>query len=255
MIPVEPNYIQSRDHLDEYRVASKAVSVVSAPPPPTFTSSPEDIMNVSHLASSLFQRGELRNAEVLYIQVYKAMTLREAIGATHFRTLTAMNLRARCLAYNGDHKDAASLASGTYETIARTLGRRHPLALESMDCLVHIYRAQHCFAQAIATAKSLVENSRKTLGPEHPQTTRASYQVAASHLANGDYYTSESGFQAVVKCAEISMGKNNPETLKYTSKLACALLKTGQIDEAWEIAVNVAKRQVVLYWKPQVSPH
>ncbi|KAH6658181.1 hypothetical protein BKA67DRAFT_207682 [Truncatella angustata] len=180
-------------------------------------------------------------------------SLKEAIGATHFRTLAALNLQARCKAYMGEYKEAATLASNTYETVANTLGRRHPLALESMDCLVHVYRAQHRFAEAIATAKSLAENSKKTLGSKHPQTIRADYQVAVSQLANGDYFTSEKGLRKVVISAGDHVGENHPETLKYTSKLAHALLETGKVDEAWGVAIDVAKRQAIHYWKPQVS--
>ncbi|KAK9417199.1 hypothetical protein SUNI508_09003 [Seiridium unicorne] len=177
--------------------------------------------------------------------------LKEAIGAIHFRTLAALNLQARCKAYMGEYKEAATLASNTYETVANTLGRRHPLALESMDCLVHVYRAQHRFAEAIATAKSLAENSKKTLGSTHPQTIRADYQVAVSQLAIGDYFTAEKGLRKVVIRAGEHMGENHPEKLEYTSKFAHALLETGKVDEAWEVAMNVAERQAIHYWKPQ----
>ncbi|KAK6071088.1 hypothetical protein SCUP515_08111 [Seiridium cupressi] len=177
--------------------------------------------------------------------------LKEAIGARHFRTLAASNLQARCKAYMGGYKEAATLASNTYETVANTLGRRHPLALESMDCLVHVYRAQHRFAEAIATAKSLAENSKKTLGSTHPQTIRAEYQVAVSQLAIGDYFTAEKGLRKVVISARDHLGENHPEKLKYTSKFAHALLEMGKVDIAWEVAMNVAKRQAIHYWKPQ----
>ncbi|KAM0806907.1 hypothetical protein AB5N19_07246 [Seiridium cardinale] len=177
--------------------------------------------------------------------------LKEAIGAIHFRTLAASNLQARCKAYMGEYKEAATLASNTYETVANTLGRRHPLALESMDCLAHVYRAQHRFAEAIATAKSLAENSKKTLGSTHPQTIRADYQVAVSQLAIGDYFTAEKGLRKVVISAGDHMGENHPEKLKYTSKFAHALLEMGKVDKACEVAMNVAKRQAIHYWKPQ----
>ncbi|KAI1766897.1 hypothetical protein GGR53DRAFT_528127 [Hypoxylon sp. FL1150] len=190
------------------------------------------------------------------------VTLENTLGPRHFKTLALANLKVWCLVTQGqysrgeprtDHMfpeeiesliDIESLCQSTFDKLVPSLGRRHRLTLESMECLVRIFILQGRFAEAIDTGESLYSNVAAELGKLRPQTISCKYQQAAAHFAAGNYRTSELLYRKVVEEATRVLGPNHPKTVKYNYELARACLYHGEVEEALAIAIKAAAQQV-----------
>ncbi|KAH8666515.1 hypothetical protein BX600DRAFT_435917 [Xylariales sp. PMI_506] len=175
--------------------------------------------------------------------------LSNALGRTHLKTLTAANIRARSLAYNGLYGEAETLCLATLETITKNLDRKHPLCLDAMQILVYIFRGQSRFAEAIGTGRALCKLCTDKFEPSHPETLRAEFQLAAAQLANGDYLAAERSLRQIKKSADASqaLGRDHPETLIFQSQLSQACYLSGQTVKARELAIETAISQLRSY--------
>lgn len=208
--------------------------------------------------------------------------LEDTLGSAHFKTLAVANLKAWCLVYQhrfagGESEkdkpptnvqskkplvdvqsgeslvdveslsDVELLCQSTFSKLALNLGRRHPLTLESMECLVRIFILQGRFAEAIDTGTSLYNNVAETLGKYHPQAISCQYQRAAAHFARGNYRTSESLCREVLRDATNVLGLGHPRTVEFSCELARACLYHGKIEEALEKSKKATVQQVQIY--------
>ncbi|KAI1780622.1 hypothetical protein F4818DRAFT_12182 [Hypoxylon cercidicola] len=189
----------------------------------------------------------------------KSLTsLEVTLSPRHFKTLAVANLKTWCLVHEGRfsdgtstseeyHKslvDIESLCLSTFSKLAQGMGRRHFLALDSMECLVRIFICQGRLAEAIDTGTSVYENVTQSLSQRHPQAISCKCQLAAAHLAQGNYRTSQSLYKDVYREATETLGPNHPKTVRYSCELARACLYHGEIENACAIAIKGAAQQV-----------
>ncbi|XXG97573.1 hypothetical protein Hte_003878 [Hypoxylon texense] len=185
--------------------------------------------------------------------------LEATLGPRHFKTLAVANLKAWCLVHEGRFADSTSkeynnsladvelLCLSTFRKLAQSLGHRHYLALDSMECLVRIFICQGRLVEAIDTGTSAYETVTESLSEDHPQAISCKSQLAAAHLAQGNYHTSRTLYKAVYEKAKATLGSNHPKTIKYNCELARAYLYHGEIGEASTMAVNGAAQLLYLY--------
>ncbi|KAI0399683.1 hypothetical protein F4802DRAFT_588431 [Xylaria palmicola] len=184
-------------------------------------------------------------------------------GAKHFKTLAIAVLTSWCLVYNGEYIEAEALCLATYKATTQSLGHDHPQSLEIMGCLVHIFRCQGRFAEAIGTGLSLEDfhSARLEKYPDYiyPQAIHSKFLLATAFLASGDYATSSKKLDEVVKLAEANEMKH-PEIFRYKSEKARALLYLGNIEEAQDLAfMGVVEQFKLNTWFDgtalEVGPH
>ncbi|KAI2467662.1 hypothetical protein F4781DRAFT_302270 [Annulohypoxylon bovei var. microspora] len=180
--------------------------------------------------------------------------MEETFGPVHFKTLAVANLELWCLVHEGRFarssmhgnflEDIERRCSTAVERLTHNLGHRHPLTLESMKCLVRVFRRQARFTEAIDTGKLLCENATQTLGHLHPQTIDIKCELAAAHLSGGNYRTSVFMFADVLREAEHILGSEHPKILQYGFELARAYLYNGKITKASDKVLKIVLKQI-----------
>ncbi|KAI0385299.1 hypothetical protein F5Y04DRAFT_276632 [Hypomontagnella monticulosa] len=211
------------------------------------------------------QKGIVRSAEaVIYLLSGKyrialataaesVSIMKETLGPGHFSILAVETVMAWCLVHEGRFTVIGPPAAvapkfmNTAERLASSLGHQHPVALESMECLVQIYICQARISEAIGTGTSLCTNATRALGESHPSTISMKCQLGAAYLAHGSYRRSVSVLTAVFDRARQVLGHDHPETLKYSCELARAYLHYGNIEEAFRFASKALSAQIDMY--------
>ncbi|KAK8060866.1 hypothetical protein PG996_010796 [Apiospora saccharicola] len=164
--------------------------------------------------------------------------LTRILGPKHFRTLSAASIKALCLFYCSEYREAEELCLDTLDIIVQELGRTHPVFIQAMTTLIHTFRGQNRFAEAISTGKMLYELVQNASGFEDPYMLQAGFQLAAAHLANGNYAEASSILEKSVFRSFFTMV--DPDILRYHLELSLAYFSVGKTQRAMDLALHIA---------------
>ncbi|KAI0096412.1 hypothetical protein GGR51DRAFT_568376 [Nemania sp. FL0031] len=174
----------------------------------------------------------------------------ELVDARDVRYKAIKTLKAWCLVFNGKYFEAEELLPVTYKIMNNKFDRSRPQTLDTMSCLVYVYKCEGRVGSAILYGKGLDRLCTEWVteeGVKYPQAIRSKFLLATAFLRNGQYTKSKQVIDEVVDQAKHVMGATHPETLRYKSEQARIIFCLGNVSKARDLALRVATQQLELY--------
>jgi non-specific serine/threonine protein kinase/serine/threonine-protein kinase len=159
-------------------------------------------------------------------------TYRQALGADHPETLTALSSLAEAYRLAGQTGDAIALLKQVRDRRLQQLGADHPDTLATLNNLALVYQNAGNAAEAIALLERVHEARVRRLGADHPDTLTSLNNLALAYRDAGQTAEAITRFKQVCDGQVNQLGAEHPRTLASLDNLAVAYLNAGQTAEA-----------------------
>jgi eukaryotic-like serine/threonine-protein kinase len=140
---------------------------------------------------------------------------------------------ARTLMYNTRYGEAEPLLLDALERRRRISGADHPDTWRTTALLAHLYKLRNSHEQAVPLFESAVAGLERRSGPDDPDVLSSKVGLSGSYLELGRFAAARALLSPVVDRIAAVFGDGNWQTHVAYYNLACALAKSGRIDEAF----------------------
>jgi tetratricopeptide (TPR) repeat protein/tRNA A-37 threonylcarbamoyl transferase component Bud32 len=194
------------------------------------------------LANVLMERGTLDESLALFDRALVA--LERLHGADSDRVLEIRGNRANVLKGLGQFDEAEAQYRAIIEGLARLGEVGVEARLRQGFNLAELLNERQRHADAIAVALPALEEAQRELGDGNLITLELRDALAVAHLARGDFAQAERLLRESVRQKAGLLGVDSPYTLAAGHRLAEALWRLGEADEARALLGDVAARRV-----------
>ncbi|KAG8823119.1 hypothetical protein FRC17_009403 [Serendipita sp. 399] len=200
------------------------------------------ISSMGNLASTLYNRGQLEEAEKLDREVLELSI--EILGPKHPDTVTAMGNLALTLHYRGQLEEAEKLDREVLELRIEILGQKHPDTVRVMGNLALTLGDRGQLEEAEKLHREVLELSIEILGPKHPDTVTAMGNLALTLHYRGQLEEAEKLKREVLELSIENLGQKHPDTVRVMGNLALTLGDRGQLEEAEKLHREVLELSI-----------
>ncbi|WP_293993796.1 tetratricopeptide repeat protein [Sphaerotilus sp.] len=183
------------------------------------------------------ERGDYRLACDAFLR--EQNTRRQALGADHPTTLTAMHNLSQTLRAQGNFSEARYLAKQVLSARRHILGESHLDTIIAMEALGQVLQDSGDFSNARFLAEQALEMSRRTLGPDHSCTLTNMNNLATILQAQGNLIGARQLAEQVLSARRRILPKDHPHTLVTLGNLGQILQAQGDLDAARRCAEQV----------------
>lgn len=201
---------------------------------------------LDRIASFLQERsGSFGSAVAMFERVVQMR--REALGADHPDTLSAMSNLADAQGRRGDLAAARTLQSHVFEMRTHALGETHTDTLAAATNLGSTLWQLGMLDEARALQERALASRRETDGDEHLDTITAMINLATTLGALGEGREAMDLEERAVELLHRTLGGDHPYTLSATNNLAESLRNHGQLQAALDLheAVCAVRRRML----------
>jgi tetratricopeptide (TPR) repeat protein len=202
---------------------------------------PDTLTTMSNLATTYWDQGRLKEAELLEAQVLEKR--KTMFGLDHPNTLTTMANLATTYWDQGRLKEAELLDTQVLEKQKTVLGLDHPNTLTTMANLAITYGNQGRLKEAELLEAQVLEKRKTMFGLDHPNTLTTMANLATTYWDQGRLKEAELLGAQVLEKRKIMLGLDHPDTLSTMANLAATYRNQGRLKEAELLDTQVLEKQ------------
>ncbi|KAG8846417.1 hypothetical protein FRB91_000834, partial [Serendipita sp. 411] len=191
---------------------------------------PNTVCVMNNLASTLYGRGQLEEAETMGREVLALQT--EILGSRHPDTVRAMSNLAITLYDRGQLEEAETMRREVLALRTEILGSRHPHTVTAMNNLANTLYGRGQLEEAETMGREVLALRTEILGPRHPDTVMAMNNLAITLYDRGQREEAETMQREVLALRTEILGPRHPHTVTAMNNLASTLYGHGQLEEA-----------------------
>lgn len=195
------------------------------------------LIAMGNLASTYWNEGRWKEAEVLQIQVLAAQ--QKTLGDDHPHALVTMTSLALTYRDQGCWKEAEVLQAQVVAAARRVLGEDHPEVLITMGNLALTYRYQGRWDEAEVLQLQTLAASKRILGEDHPSTLKAMGNLAATYRSQKRWQEAQVLEVQVVTAHKGILGEDHFDALTAMANLATTYSEQGCWEEAEALQVQI----------------
>lgn len=188
---------------------------------------PDTLASLNNLAILLDLKGDLAEAELLYLRAVEAQE--RSLGLGHPNTLGSLNNLAILLAKKGDLSGAELLYSRATQAMERTQGPEHANTLSCLNNLANLLREKEDWAGADLIYRRVLATRERTQGHDHPDTLASLMNLASLLAENENWTEAEPLFERVLAARKRILGAKHPEYLSSLNNHANLLADKGDL--------------------------
>lgn len=146
--------------------------------------------------------------------------------------LTAATIRGNALLGLGRLPEARAALEAAHAAAVRTLGPDHSAALDVLDSLIYVLRAQGELRPAYDLAVDSLARHARRLGDDHPLTLLCTHHVARLEGALGDWPSALARARKAADAARARLGPRHPFALGLRLEAGIAAMEVGELRDA-----------------------
>ncbi len=185
--------------------------------------------SLTNLASISLERGDFRDAELLY---RRAVEMHEQAGTPPADRATHLNGLAVTLSRSGQYAEAEKVLREVIELNGQVLTRDDPSNALPLCNLATALIAQRRLPEAEAALREAQRITQKTLPANHPDQAFVLHGLASVLLQQDRLTDAEAAFRQCIEIEKASRGQSHPEYAIALGNLADVLIKQQRFAEA-----------------------
>jgi len=227
-------YSSAPDWIETSMDSATAVDIALQP-------SVQELEQISHMAYSFFEQGEVASAIDLQTSLYEQAS--DLLGEFHWTTISAQRDLGSLWQYTGDMDQAADYFKHALSSAETVLGKSHPNSLEIQSLLVALQAESGQYSQAWMSQRAIINAYESSVGEFHPLTLRARYMEIQLLEDVNKPIDAEEALKSLCSHLEEGYGRYHPESMHCLTKLATSMMNSGELEASANYFIEYLDRQ------------